>query len=145
MIAKKTLLTLEFDRILERLGGYTSFSLSRERALALLPDTNLATVAELQAQVSESWRLLDSRADVSLGRAHDIRQVVTRASLGGTLDPSQLLDVLSTIDCADRIRSALSKLAVEEFPFLCGLRTKVLSFRDVATLIAQTVSAQGEI
>ncbi|MDB5074985.1 MAG: endonuclease MutS2, partial [Chloroflexi bacterium] len=123
----------------------TSFSLSRERALALQPATDVDLVTDLQAEVSEAWRLLDSRADISLGGAHDIRQAVTRTSLGGMLDTSQLLDVLSTLECADRIRSALSRLMAEEYPWLSYLRTRIGSFREVIALISQTVSAQGEI
>src|SRR5437879_560172 len=110
MISEKTLRTLEFDRVLERFAAHTSFSLSRERALALRPATSVEAVADLQAEVAEAWRLLDSRADVSLGGAHDVRQEVTRASLGGTLDPAQLLDVLSTLESADRIRMTLARL-----------------------------------
>jgi DNA mismatch repair protein MutS2 len=145
MIAEKTLRTLEFDRVLERFASHTSFSLSRERALALQPATALESVADLQAEVAEAWRLLDSRADVSLGGAHDIRQTVTRASLGGVLDPAQLLDVLSTLECADRIRTALARLMAEDYPWLSYLRTRIGSFREVIALISQTVSAQGEI
>ncbi|MDB5057644.1 MAG: MutS2 family protein, partial [Chloroflexi bacterium] len=145
MITEKTLRTLEFDRVLERFAGHTSFSLSRERALALQPATDVDLVTDLQTEVSEAWRLLDSRADISLGGAHDIRQAVTRTSLGGMLDASQLLDVLSTLECADRIRSALSRLMAEEYPWLSYLRTRIGSFREVIALISQTVSAQGEI
>src|SRR5579863_7628084 len=107
MIAEKTLRTLEFDKVLERVAGQTSFSLSKELMLALRPVTAFDEARELQAQVGEALRLLESRIDVTRGGAHDIRPPVSRAALGGFLDPSQLLDVQSTLECAERVRAAL--------------------------------------
>ena len=145
MIADKTLRTLEFDKVLERLAAQTSFSLSRELALALRPATDVLTVRDLQQEVEEALRLLDARADVSMGGAHDIRPSVSRAALGGTLDPLQLLDVQSTLECAERIRGALQRLDPETFPWLTLQRTRIASFRDLVGLIAQTVNGQGEV
>jgi len=145
MISDKTLRTLEFDRVLQQLAGYTSFSLSRELVEATSPSTDVDEVRDLQAQVAEANHLLEGRADISVGGAHDIRPDVTRAALGGALEPSRLLDVLSTLECAERVRGGIARLGVEEYPWLSQVRTRVGSFRDVASLIAQTVSPQGEI
>ncbi len=102
MIPEKTLHTLEFARVLERLAGHTSFSVSKEMALQLRPLADREAVEALQEQVRETLRLQDARADLSLGGAHDIRPAVTRAALGGILDPGQLLDIHSTLEAAER-------------------------------------------
>ncbi len=145
MIADKTLQTLEFPKVLDRLAAHSSFSLSKELLLALRPSTELDEVRDLQSQVREAMRLQDSRADVSLGGARDIRPYVSRAVLGGALDPVQLLEVRGTLECAERIRSALMRLDPEEYPWLAALRARIGLFREVLALIAQTVSSQGEI
>ncbi|HWE61618.1 MAG TPA: endonuclease MutS2, partial [Chloroflexota bacterium] len=145
MITDKTLHTLEFDKVLERLAAHTSFSLSKELALALRPATELNTVRDLQQEVQEALRLLDMRVDVSLGGAHDIRPEVSRAALGGTLDPLQLLDVQSTLECAERLRGALQRLDPETFPWLAAQRSQISSFREIVGLIAQTINGQGEV
>jgi DNA mismatch repair protein MutS2 len=145
MISEKALRTLEYDRVLEKVAAHTSFSLSREIVLALQPSTELEDVKYLQGQVAEAMQVLDSRADVSLGGARDIRQEVTRAALGGILDPSQLLEVLGTIECSERIRSALVRMSAEEHPWLVELRQRIGTFREIAALIIQTVNQQGEI
>src|ERR1035437_1900956 len=145
MISEKSLQTLEFDRVLVQLADQTSFSLGRELVLALQPALDAEDVRDLQAQVREAIRVLDSRADLSLGGARDIRQAVTRAALGGALDPSQLLEVQSTLECADRIRTALVRLTFDEFPWLSQLRGRIGTFRDITSLIGQMVNQQGEI
>ena len=83
MIAEKTIRTLEFDKVLDLLAAQTSFSLSKELALALRPSIDAEEVRELQAQTREGLRLLEARVDASLGGAHDIRPSVQRAALGG--------------------------------------------------------------
>jgi DNA mismatch repair protein MutS2 len=145
MIAEKTLQTLEFPKVLDKLAGHTSFSLSREMSLALRPLTDAEEVRELQARIREAGKVLDARADVSLGGARDIRPGVSRAQLGGVLDPMELLEVRGTLECAERIRGALSRLLIEEYPWLGVLRGRIGQFREVLSLIAQTVSQQGEI
>src|SRR6185312_8510846 len=140
MIADKTLQTLEYPKVLDKLAGHTSFSLSRELALAVRPMTDADEVREAQSHIREAGKVLDARADVSLGGARDIRPGVSRAQLGGVLDPMELLEVRGTLECAERIRSALSRLLTEDYPWLGLLRGRIGHFRDVLTLIAQTVS-----
>ena len=96
--------------MLERLAANTSFSLSRAAALALRPAAALSAVQELQHQTAECVRLVDMGVDAGMGGAHDIRPSVTRAERGGALDPAQLLDVRSTLDCAERIARTLGRL-----------------------------------
>jgi DNA mismatch repair protein MutS2 len=145
MIPEKTLHTLEFAKVLERLAAHTSFSVSREMALALHPLTDIGDVEALQEQVRETLSLQDTRTEVSLGGARDIRPAVTRASLGGILDPGQLLEIHGTLEAAERVRGALSRLEMEEFPWLVEQRSLIGNFREIIALIAQTVSPQAEI
>ncbi|HEY8285590.1 MAG TPA: endonuclease MutS2 [Chloroflexota bacterium] len=145
MIADKTLQMLEFPKVLAMLANHTSFSLSKELALALRPETDADEVLDLQARVREAGSVLDARADVSLGGARDIRPAVSRAQLGGSLDPTELLAVRGTLECAERIRGALNRLDAEEYPWLAALRARIGLFREILSLIAQTVSQQGEV
>jgi len=144
MITDKTLRTLEYAKVLERLAQNTSFSLSREAALALRPVTELAAVQELQQQTEECARLLDSGTDVAMGGAHDIRPGVTRASLGGALDPLQLLDAQSTLECAERIARALGRLD-DTYPWLLAQRHRMGHFRAIINAIDGAINDRGEV
>ena len=145
MIAEKTLKTLEFDKVLERLAAHASFSLSKELVAGTQPAVELDEVRTLQQQVREAGRALESRADLSLGGAHDIRSQVSRTMLGGSLDPMQLLDVQSTLACADRVRGSLARLDAEEYPWLAGQRMRMGNFREIITLITQSINDQGDV
>ena len=144
MISERTFRTLELGKVLERLAANTSFSLSREAALALRPATALSTVQELQHQTAECVRLLDMGVDVSMGGAHDIRPAVTRAERGGALDPAQLLDVRSTLECAERIARTLGRLD-ESYPWLQAQRHRMGHFRSIINAIAGAINDRGEV
>src|SRR5581483_1368920 len=145
MISDRTIRTLELLKVLERLAANTSFSLSREAALALRPLTDLSTVQELQQQTEECVRLLDTRSEVSMGGAHDIRASVTRADLGGALDPAQLLDVHSTLLCAERITRLLGGLDDTVFPWLIAQRHRMGHFRGIVNAIQGAINDRGEV
>ena len=74
---EKTLRTLEFPKVIEKLAEFAAFSASAELARALLPAPTLEEVLERQARTSEASKLLSIKADVSVGGAHDIRPMVT--------------------------------------------------------------------
>lgn len=93
----RTLRVLEFDRIRERLAEHTSFSLGRERALALTPTDDIHEARDWQAEIREARRLLEEKSDVHLGGVHDLRPLAEQAARGGTLLPSDLLNIRSTL------------------------------------------------
>lgn len=144
MISDKTLRTLEYPKVLERLAQNTSFSLSREAALALRPATDLPAVQELQQQTEECARLLDGGADVSLSGAHDIRPSVNRAGLGGALDPLQLLDAQSTLECAERLARVLGRLG-DDYPWLLSQRYRMGHFRAIINAIDGAINDRGDV
>ena len=78
----KTLATLEFDKVLARLAGLTSFSAGRELALALRPSTDYAEVVRRQRLTAEARRLLELKPNLSLGAARDVRPHAQKAALG---------------------------------------------------------------
>ena len=98
----RTLRVLEFDKIRDRLAGHTSFSLGRERALALTPTDDIRQALVWQAETREARRLLDEKSDVHLGGVHDLRPFVEQASIGSTLTPQDLLTIRCTLVRAAR-------------------------------------------
>ena len=106
----RTFRVLVFDKIRERLAEHTSFSLGRERALALLPADDIRQAVVWQAETREARRLLDEKSDVHLGGVHDLRPLVEQASIGSTLTPMDLLTVRSTLVRARTLSRMLGRL-----------------------------------
>jgi len=88
---------LELPKILEQLTRFTTFSAGAELALALTPTEDLIQAREWQGETAEARVLLQTRSEVTLGGARDVREAALQASHGVTLEPQTLLDVRGTL------------------------------------------------
>jgi DNA mismatch repair protein MutS2 len=140
---EKTLRTLEFDKILERLAGYTDFAASREKALALRPTTDLEEARQRQALTGEARRLLDTHS-LTIGGARDVREQADRAARAAILDPLELLDVKSTLVAARNLARYFEKLT-DQFPLLSDLASQLPQPPGLVDAITRAISDRGEI
>src|SRR5258708_34416452 len=92
----KSLSTLEYPKIVERLAREASFSASKALAAELLPSADADEVRTRLAYTTEPRRLMDLRPDVGVRGARDVRPHVTAAERGATLTPAELLTVWAT-------------------------------------------------
>ena len=84
---EKTLVTLEYPKIIERLVSYCAFSASADKARQMRPTDVIEEARRLQAETSEAVRLLVTHPDLTIGGARDIRAPVDLALHGGVLTP----------------------------------------------------------
>jgi len=141
---EKTLATLEFDKVLARLARLTSFSAGRELALALRPSSNHAEVIRRQRLTAEAQRLRSMKPNIGLGGAHDVRPLAHKASLGGILEPTELLDIASTLQAALEMRSSLSRFS-DTLPLLAELAEDLPQAPGLAADIARAINARAEV
>lgn len=140
---EKTLRTLEYDKILDRLAGFTAFPASREKALALRPTADLVAARQRQKLTSEARLLLDTQ-DVSIGGARDVRELVDRARHGLILDPHELLDVKFTLVSARQLARTFERLEMQ-FPNLFDLAAQLPPPLGIVDSITRAISERGDI
>jgi DNA mismatch repair protein MutS2 len=141
---EKTLKTLEYDRILERLATYAAFAVSREKALALKPVTDLRFARRLLAETGEARLLLETEPSTTIGGARDIREQVEGTSRGVVLVPADLLDVKSTLISSRRLKRQLERSAAT-YPYLSEIALNFPDPMGLVDAITRTVSDRGEI
>ncbi|HIE09311.1 MAG TPA: endonuclease MutS2, partial [Armatimonadetes bacterium] len=112
-----TLEVLDYPTILRMLSERASTPLGREEALSIEPLTDLEDIERLLDETSEAREFLAGRGHPPFTGVEDIRPVLERASLEGTLEPEELLSVASTVEAAEEVKRALLK-ASREFPLL---------------------------
>jgi len=140
----KTLATLEFDKILARLAGLTSFSAGRELALALRPSTDYAEVVRRQRLTAEARRLLELKPNLSLGSARDVRPHAQKAALAGILEPSELLDVHATLSLAASLRNTVVRLGID-LPLLRDVAHRLADLSPLVADIARCINQRAEV
>ena len=94
---EKTLQTLEYAKILDRIVAYAAFSPTAEKAKSLRPTTDLPEARRLLAETTEALELLTTHPDLTIGGARDVRQQIDLASHAGLLTAVDLLDIKSTL------------------------------------------------
>ncbi len=140
----KSLQTLEFPKILERLAGYTNFSASRELALALTPTNDLREAQERLAQTAEARALFATRGTLTVGGAHDVRPLLPRARRGESLLPQELLDIRATLQAGRTLRNTLGRLG-SQFPRLAGIAARIEPCNHLIAEIGRCLNERGEV
>lgn len=141
---EKSLLTLDYPKIRQRLANYCNFALSVEKALGLIPTNQLDQALRWQAETREARQLLVSHHEIGIGGSRDIRNPIDLANHGGMLTASDLLDVKSTLVAARTLGRALEKLAAR-FPHLYEISNRLLPTPGLIDSITRAISDHGEI
>ncbi len=141
---EKTLQTLEFPRVIEKLQDYASFSASAELSRALKPAPNLKEALERQALTSEARLLLSLKADISVGGAHDIRPLLNLASRGGVLTEAELLSVSGTLMASRDLARHFDKFK-ERAPHLAEIAAFFPPPPGIIEAISRCISERAEV
>ena len=141
---EKTIVTLEYPKILERLAGYAAFSASADLARALRPSTDIDEVKKRQARTTEARLLMDTNNNVSVGSAHDVRPLVDRAARRGVLEPSELLAIKDTL-ISSRELSRVFERGAETYPALTEIAFPLPPPPGIVDIITRTISDRGEV
>ncbi|MFA5308913.1 MAG: endonuclease MutS2 [Dehalococcoidales bacterium] len=140
----KSLEMLEFPKIKEILAGYTSFSASRELAMALRPLYDYEQISRLLRRTAEARELLRLDRGFSIGGAVDIRDKARLASLEGVLDPSSLLDIQQTLAALHDLRRYLKSIA-GDFPLLWEIAEGIAELQQIEKDIGGCIDPGGEV
>ncbi len=142
---EKSILTLEYPKILEKVAREAAFSASKALVMELQPSPNVDEVRRRLAYTTEASRLIELRSDAGIQGARDIRAHLARAAREGVLSPSDLLEVLATTHSAIHVSKLLEKLPAEEFPLLSKLGADIPQRPHIARRIEETISEEGEV
>lgn len=141
---ERTLEILEYPKILHQLAEQTAFAVSRELALGLRPSTDVNEVRRRQRMTTEARRLLELKSGTTVGGARDVSAAVRRARLGGVLEPSDLLDVRSTLVAGRVLRNTIAKLS-GRLPLLAEVASRIGDCAELEREIARCLNDRGEV
>ncbi len=141
---EKILTTLGFDKVLARLARHTETSAGRELALALRPSIALAEVGHRQRETAEARRLLNSRGGLGLGDVRDIRSHAHKASLGGIIEPLELLDIAITLRAARQAANTVLRFD-DTLSLLTATVRRIADLSHIADEISKAITPRGEV
>lgn len=141
---EKTLRTLEYPKILERLAGYCNFNASAEKARTLRPAVRLHEARQYLAETSEARQLLEESPSTSIGGARDIREALSLASRRIVLEAHQFLDIKYTLIASRNLRRLFERQG-DQYPHLAELTLRLPVSTGLVDAISQTLNDRGEI
>jgi len=144
MTTPKSLHTLEYDKIINRLAVLCAFPASRRLALDLQPSSDFAEVLRRQRLTADGRRALALKPNLSLAPARDVRDPVGQAARGHVLEPAELLDVQATLHLARSLRTTLSRLRVQ-VPLLAEIAERVADFAALERRIDGAINERAEV
>ena len=100
----KSIETLELPRVLEMLAAEAATQEGKEKALALLLETDLQSVERLQQETAATFTMLTLHGTPALSGVRPVRASLRRADRGGSLNPRELLDVAGVLRCARNVK-----------------------------------------
>ncbi|MCF0106088.1 MAG: Smr/MutS family protein [Holdemanella sp.] len=100
---------IDFDRVLEQIASFASFSLSKEKIVSAIPYFDRLEIQRELEYVQEGMELVRLQCDIPMGGCTDVSMPVKKAVKKMTLSPKELLDVLSFLICVRQVKSALEK------------------------------------
>ena len=141
---ERALQKLEFDKVLEQLQGCCTCSLGQEKVEVLFPSTRLAEIVEWQRETSEAKEILRREPILPLGGIWNIRSALWKAQMKGTLDPSELLQVSSTLSASRKLKQFLATRIAEDS--VIGKVAKELGvFLEVEKRIEECIGDEAEV
>lgn len=90
--------TLELDKVLSMLANETCCNEAYQKALSIVPESNLSKVNERLKQTEAAFILQGKFGSPHFGGLCDIKESLTRASSGGSLNNTELLNVARTLN-----------------------------------------------
>ena len=102
---EKTLKTLEFDKIKEKLASFAVMDITADAVKSLKPGHNIKKINTLQDETAQCILLLTKKGSVPIGCPHDVRPCLKRSRMQGILSPAEILSVAKVLETAEKLKN----------------------------------------
>lgn len=140
-IVKKSLKSLEFDKILEKLATHARLKQSRELCLALSIYSDISSVQMQLDFTKEAKIILDMALELPLERVADINEIA-QSTIGSYLKEEEILDVAKTIRTSRLVKNFLKE---NSSGLLNSLGTGLFSDKELEDKIFDTFDSDLKI
>lgn len=106
-IVSKSLKSLEFDKVLEKLAGFTKTMQSRQLCLNLQPHNEYRTILQEIQFTKEAKKILDMPAEIPVEFVADITRIQNSAS-ASYLSEEELVDIAKTMRSSRLVKNFLN-------------------------------------
>ncbi|MDY6854743.1 MAG: endonuclease MutS2 [Thermodesulfobacteriota bacterium] len=141
-----TLRVLEFNSILSLLKGHVTSYLGESLCESLKPISDIKEIETLLDEVSELKEILQNYGDIPIGGVMDVEESIKKTRVEGfVLDPTEIIDIFSTLNATHRLKGFFEKLGGDWYPLTKGIAKCLIDLPEVERRIRKTVGDRGDI
>lgn len=141
---ERTLMLLEFDKILAMLSSHARTALGKELALSLKPLMDVEAVKKKLGETTLVRRWLERYGSPPLSAIRDVRTKLSSARSGAALEPGELLAIAGTLLAAFEVKVELeSKSELPEV--LANLSMRIHDMKWLITRIRKCIDEKGDV
>ena len=101
----KSLTTLEYDKIIDRLVSFAASDKAKERLKKLVPMADIHDIIAALSVTSDALSRVYAKGAVSFSGVHDVGASVKRLEIGSSLNTVELLHISSLLTAAARVKN----------------------------------------
>ncbi len=111
---QKALKKLEYDKIIHILTEHAASAGAKELCEKLTPSDSLTDIVQAQTETADALRRIYRKGSLSFGGIRDIRSSVKRLEIGGILGMGELLQIMSLLETAKKVKQYGQRDSAEE-------------------------------
>lgn len=138
---RKTLVTLEYDKILERVAECAVLPAAKERILSLFPAADISEAKRLLERTDAAAVLTLKFGSPSFGKVKSVSGAVKRLRIGGALSAGELLNIAEILRVAD----GLKKYYADKETVLSEYFDELFPERQLSEVIFASIISEEEI
>lgn len=137
--------TLELDAVLQMLAAQTATEDAHANALNIVPDTDIKSVNRNLGQTEAAYLLISKYSSPSFNSAVNILPQLTRAQLGATLTPGELLKTADVLRCIRELRAWRDNSSTEHETSIDYLFNALIPNKFLEEKITFCIKSEDEI
>ncbi|RAP77351.1 endonuclease MutS2 [Paenibacillus montanisoli] len=142
----KILHTLDYAKIIDKLGQHASTALGKAAIVALHPNSDLEDVKYALQVTDEAYKADRLKGSAPFGGIADIRASLLRSRIGGTLNPAELLEIAETVRGSRRLKRHVLQLHDEHsVPLLAATAEQLTEHKALEDAILLCIDDQAEV
>ena len=145
MISKKTLLSLEYDKIANSVSEYAVTDSAKAEIRETVPVCDFDMAKHLLDKTEEAYKLLFDYSVSKIFYFSDVSEQLKRADMGGTLIISDILKVADNLKSARLIKTAIKSVNDESIRILSEVASRLYVNPDFEKEVSEKIISQDEL
>lgn len=118
MISQRTLLNLEYDKLLDILKGYVSSSNAKIKVQSLRPSTKIDDINASLCRIKEAWKVIFDLLQKPYLGIDNLEDVLSAAQKNAVLSLSELLCVGRLLSTSHKLKNSINSISDEDVVLL---------------------------